>query len=672
MSGLPEMPGDSRELIAGSRRWLFAAAAAYLVFVVYGSLVPLEFEPLPLTGAWERFSAIPRLDIGIGSRADWVANVLLFAPLAYLWTGALWPGGRTGAALAVSLLVWLACVALGLGVEFAQIYFPPRTVSQNDIFAETVGAALGILAWWWSGPWITRELWAWQARRGPTPLPERLLWIYLAVLFGYSLLPLDLTISPVEIYHKWREGRVILVPFGDAFESTPDTLYGLAMGALIWLPVGFLWTVAGRRTPLRAAFRTLLAAALLEFLQLFVLSRISETADVITAVAGGALGALLALPFRPGAAAADGSTPGEGKRASAGAGGAAGIVKRLLFFALGVAAIAGALNLAMSYPGAPYDLRALFIDAGGAVSITTFAIWLLWIGMSGALLGRLGARIGFAFIVIPALIIVAAALGYILLAASVTPDSIESVLGAPLFRRVSAGSAILEWIRRAILDAAPALEMVDQAETVGRYAALLGPLILCLAIFNASIERLAIYGRNERVRYFLSYCLVYFVLLSPWFYLSKLAVLDFAATDYLTGLVAPARFGVVGGEVFLFVLIVVIALHATLLARAGGVGPKWFLLAVAAFLGAVPLGWLLVNAGLVSELATSGRTIPGLEFLLGPGRETPLSTVRLFLGWSMVYVAGVSLLAYGAGLVLPFGRGGDRQPARLAAASESG
>ena len=43
---------------------------------------------------------------------------------------------------------------------------------------------------------------------------SQLLHVYLLVFFVFSVLPLDLTISVVEIYHKWNEGRLVLLPFG--------------------------------------------------------------------------------------------------------------------------------------------------------------------------------------------------------------------------------------------------------------------------------------------------------------------------------------------------------------------------------------------------------------------------------------------------------------------------
>ena len=63
--------------------------AAWVAFVIYGSLVPLDYHGIPWDVAVTRFSQIPFLDLGIDSRADWMANLLLFIPLAFFWTGAL-------------------------------------------------------------------------------------------------------------------------------------------------------------------------------------------------------------------------------------------------------------------------------------------------------------------------------------------------------------------------------------------------------------------------------------------------------------------------------------------------------------------------------------------------------------------------------------------------------
>jgi hypothetical protein len=70
-------------MATGFRTGLALFGFIYLLFVIYGSLVPLIFRTMPLTKAIEAFKNIPFLELGIGSRADWVANLLLFMPLAF-------------------------------------------------------------------------------------------------------------------------------------------------------------------------------------------------------------------------------------------------------------------------------------------------------------------------------------------------------------------------------------------------------------------------------------------------------------------------------------------------------------------------------------------------------------------------------------------------------------
>jgi hypothetical protein len=54
------------------------------------------------------------------------------------------------------LLVFLAAVVFG--IELVQVWFPPRTVSQNDIFAGWCGAAGGMLAWVFFGETLVWSL----------------------------------------------------------------------------------------------------------------------------------------------------------------------------------------------------------------------------------------------------------------------------------------------------------------------------------------------------------------------------------------------------------------------------------------------------------------------------------------------------------------------------------
>jgi len=322
---------------SGRPNWLLAwLGVGYLGFVVYGSLVPFNFAWVPWDQALLRFFNIPMLRLGVGSRADWVANVLLFVPLTFFWLGLLWKSGRSAGVL-VSLLVWLAAVVLSVGIEFTQVFFPPRTVSQNDILAESLGALIGIGLWWWRGPRLWAWAQGWREARGVTHVAEYLLLAYLGGLFLYNVLPLDLTISPVEIYHKWKGNGINLIPFGYPTEGMVEFVYGIAVDLVLWIPVGALWVISGRRTPVQAFWWTLGAAFLLEVCQFFVYSRVSDVTDLITAAGGAGLGVLAGARLRQGEGAVAG-------RPSVGFG------PSLLWILLGVLGWIGVLCLVFWYP----------------------------------------------------------------------------------------------------------------------------------------------------------------------------------------------------------------------------------------------------------------------------------------------------------------------------------
>ena len=305
------MPIDDRQPIAGrsaapvprarpGRTLLWWLTLGYSAFVIYGSLVPLHFQRQPLEAAWAYFQRIPYLDLGIGSRADWVANILLFVPLAFLWLGVLWPRrSRIGQAI-VSGVVLLGGVGLSAAIEFTQIFFPPRTVSLNDIIAETLGTIIGIALWWSTGRRVMAWLAGWSEAHTPTGTTQRLLYGYLFLVFGYSVLPLDLTISVVEIYHKWREGKVLLVPFSAHYDSGAQRAYALLADTAIWIPAAFLWKLSSSHSARKIVLYVLVCATIIEILQLFVYSRVTSTTDVLMAGCGGLIGVALAAWVRPG------------------------------------------------------------------------------------------------------------------------------------------------------------------------------------------------------------------------------------------------------------------------------------------------------------------------------------------------------------------------------------
>lgn len=277
---------------------LLVAAAAYAAFVIYGSLVPLKYEPLPLTEAVARFRNIPFLQLGANERADWVANILLFVPLGFLASGVAAGNLRRWSAMALLPLAIVACGALSIAIEFAQIWFPARTVSQNDIAAEILGATIGAGLWLAMGPGVVAWLRSWARPASPSSRLDKLLGAYGIGLVLYSLMPLDLTISLSELHDKYRAGRINLAPFRHAWPPTWLTAYELLRDVVLFMPVGAL---AYRRWPAHRPSRLIggvlagVAVVIgIEAAQTIILSRFADVTDLLTGSLGVIAGAALA------------------------------------------------------------------------------------------------------------------------------------------------------------------------------------------------------------------------------------------------------------------------------------------------------------------------------------------------------------------------------------------
>lgn len=264
--------------------------ALYAAFVVYGSLVPLDYRALPLDEALRQFARTPFLDLGVASRADWVANGVLYVPLGFLATR--WLKAALGPALGWA--AWVPalglCVALAVGVEFSQLYFPPRTVSQNDLVAEGLGSLLGAWLALVAGPSLSRLREGWRA--GGHQLALRLLEVYALAYLALCFFPFDLLLTGREVADKlasdhWAPGLAL------ADRGLALGLLQLGVEAALVMPIGVLLTRLGRVTPVAAGLWGLLFGALIELGQFFVASGVSQGASVLGRGVGIAAGAAL-------------------------------------------------------------------------------------------------------------------------------------------------------------------------------------------------------------------------------------------------------------------------------------------------------------------------------------------------------------------------------------------
>jgi VanZ family protein len=266
---------------------------AYLLFVVYGSLVPLDYTALPFDVAWQRFSNAPFLELGVESRADWVANGVLYAPLGLLATLVVHRALHAPWWVS-SLVAWLACVGVAFAVELAQVYFPPRTVSRNDLLAEAIGSAIGALAAPWFGAWRDRVRRAFRERSGSFVVLA--LQGYLLLYLAFCFFPYDVLVSTTELRSKAQSGNWGWV-FAPSDRNALIVSLKLFVETLLSVPVGVLLArMRPRVRPLSAALTGLTLGLVIELGQFLIASGVSQGASVLARVAGVVLGA--ALPLR--------------------------------------------------------------------------------------------------------------------------------------------------------------------------------------------------------------------------------------------------------------------------------------------------------------------------------------------------------------------------------------
>jgi VanZ family protein len=271
------------------RWWLWCLA--YLVFVVYGSLVPLEWREVPWDDALTRFSNIRYLDLGAASRADWVANIVLYVPLAFLaccWLFGLRAQGLLAPIAAV--LVFLGCVAIAIAVEFTQIFFEPRTVSLNDLLAEGIGAAIGVSIWLF-GRWRIVRLGVDFARGGRASVLAALAVFSVGYLL-LSLFPYDFVVSRAELHSVLGSRGDGVFSFGCANWLRCAAFWLVEVLAIA--PLGLLLALLYPRWRLVSMFALGIGIGLvLEPLQLLLVSGTSHVWSVLFRGLGVLLGALL-------------------------------------------------------------------------------------------------------------------------------------------------------------------------------------------------------------------------------------------------------------------------------------------------------------------------------------------------------------------------------------------
>lgn len=288
-------PNRPRTPSATQFLWL---AHGLLLLTVYGSIIPLRYEPMPLDRAVDQFMAMRQYDPSlVWARGDWVVNMAQYAAMSFCYMAALCVDRRWAFGVGMAVVVVPLGVLAAGAIEFLQVSFPPRTVSINDIQVESAGIVAGVVGWLVAGPLVVGWLRRFWGMTGLAGLARQALPAYGAALLVASLMPFDFVLSRSEIALKVRQGRVALVPFAGLASGDRGAWVDLVVNFLTFAPLGVLVALLpGRRWRSWPAVLALgLAVTVpIELLQLNVFTRYCDPTDVPTGAAAVLLGWWLA------------------------------------------------------------------------------------------------------------------------------------------------------------------------------------------------------------------------------------------------------------------------------------------------------------------------------------------------------------------------------------------
>ncbi|WP_031432751.1 VanZ family protein [Methylomarinum vadi] len=269
-------------------------AFIYAFFIIYGSLVPLDYHPKPIEQAWQSFKHIPYLNLGAASRADWIANIILYIPLTF--SLAAYFKNKVKSSVQLFLLAFLILafsLALAITIEFYQQFFPPRTVSLNDLIAETIGSMLGLVLGYLYGKRFTKLYQHILAGGKEAFIASAIL--YTISYFAISFFPYDFVTSLQELQDKLAsENSAFLFASGcgDSLRCTVKIASEIVMA----IPLGVFFSVIFKWHPQRLTAVMLMGfifGVIIETVQVFLVSGVSQGLSIFTRIIGMGLGGKL-------------------------------------------------------------------------------------------------------------------------------------------------------------------------------------------------------------------------------------------------------------------------------------------------------------------------------------------------------------------------------------------
>lgn len=254
----------------------------FLLFLFYGSLIPFNFQ----------IRTPPFVGQGI-SRMDILSNFILYGTYGFLFVITF--GKIKKSNILPAILAVISGTLISLIIEYLQCFSIDRSSSIVDVFFNITGTVFGAIAGCIFIYLFFERITNFFSRLWPVYPLYAILLVIIFFFFLDALIPFDISIQVSDIWHNIKN---INTRFGDFTNIEEEFIFYILIAFFFFISMKNY----NHKGKVEAFGLTMLFCFVLsvftEFIQLFIVSRVSDSADIVNALAGGFIGILLALLYK--------------------------------------------------------------------------------------------------------------------------------------------------------------------------------------------------------------------------------------------------------------------------------------------------------------------------------------------------------------------------------------
>ncbi len=303
------------EISSMNRKIVRFLLIAFVLFVLYNTLIPFHFQmqgkswsELSRSFEWELFQhrgkRTPLTDIA--------GNILLFIPFGFLMFTYLWQRRIRGG---IVISTFLGAM-LSVTIEVLQLFLISRNSAITDVVNNTLGSFIGAFVAYL----YVHTIADFTARQVRYLLKEQPFTLILITFFLFqafaAILPFNVSITVSDLKRTLK--NINIIPFQNVslsklllhhptrLDTMPFDWYAFWENALFWSGLGYLATVCyfyywrmRRGGGILWLAALVLPPVLIEFLQIFIVSRYADVNDILSAWMGVLGGAVVYFLWRP-------------------------------------------------------------------------------------------------------------------------------------------------------------------------------------------------------------------------------------------------------------------------------------------------------------------------------------------------------------------------------------